>query len=351
MENKIFLVGLFLAIFVASASTVWAVPIVDCSSNADCLSDEYCAKDACDDLQGVCEPRPDACPDIYRPVCGCDGITYANACVAEARGQSVDYEGECIVPAIDCSSNVDCSGDEYCAKDACDDLQGVCESRPDACLYVWDPVCGCDGITYPNSCNAAAAGQLVDYEGECTVPVIDCSSNVDCSGDEYCAKDACDDLQGVCEPRPDACPDVWDPVCGCDGNIYGNQCEAASAGNSIGVSCDGPVTFAEEIIFSITPAKSKVTLTWTAVSEENVLGYYILRRQGKKGEYVQINDTLITAKGSIETTIIYELTDADVKNGRPYYYKLIEVETDGSEREHGPERTTPRMFHDILSRQ
>ena len=36
-----------------------------------------------------------ACPEIYRPVCGCDGFSYSNACEASRFGVSVDFEGTC----------------------------------------------------------------------------------------------------------------------------------------------------------------------------------------------------------------------------------------------------------------
>ncbi len=47
------------------------------------------------------------------------------------------------------------------------DAAGTCTKRPDVCISVYRPVCGCDGKTHSNSCKAASHGVSVAYEGEC----------------------------------------------------------------------------------------------------------------------------------------------------------------------------------------
>ena len=64
-----------------------------------CENDELCEfpADTCNivDNGGTCVVTPDACPDLFDSVCGCDSVTYSNDCDRQASEVSKDHDGEC----------------------------------------------------------------------------------------------------------------------------------------------------------------------------------------------------------------------------------------------------------------
>lgn len=136
----------------------------------------------------------------------------------------------------------------YCAMPAgtCQiaDNAGTCTPKPEVCTAQFDPVCGCDGQTYGNACAAAAAGINIASDGEC--PQQGAQTGESCGGligtacanpNDYCniADGSCGaaDQTGICTTRPQVCTREFVPVCGCNGQTFGNACGAAAAGISV----------------------------------------------------------------------------------------------------------------------
>jgi hypothetical protein len=161
-----------------------------------CEAGEYCnyptgALCGAADATGTCAAIPDACDLNYQPVCGCDDVTYGNACAAALEGVSVASEGECDgggggsgqtcggIASLECPSSGEfCNYEESAGGQGCDgtisDAAGVCQTTPEVCPTIYAPVCGCDRRTYSNACEAHRAGQSMMRAGECTE--LDCEA-------------------------------------------------------------------------------------------------------------------------------------------------------------------------------
>lgn len=251
-----------------------------------CGAEEYC--DYADDCGaaggGTCMERPIICTADCPGVCGCDGRIYCNACIAASMGIDVDPEGDCSPPG-DCDaydvrgeglcrlilgyawdgeacgaiSGCSCAGRDCprlheteeecvrahasCALTSCAAMDARGEGLCDAFFgYAWNGR-ECMGLS-GCSCVGRDCGRAFESLAECNAAFDECGTSTGracgarlgdtCARDEYCdfPGSICDfaDATGVCTPRPVLCSDEDRPVCGCDGETYGNPCIAHRAG-------------------------------------------------------------------------------------------------------------------------
>lgn len=135
---------------------------------------------------------------------------------------------------------VACAATEYCdfPTDSCGvaDQAGTCRPRPAACPAVVMTVCACDGMTYGNGCEAAAAGHDLSAAGGCPAPAgtFGCGTTFCSVGTQYCqavfggAFDAAPTF--TCLPIPAGCGAT--PTCACfSGETCGNMCTQDAAGD------------------------------------------------------------------------------------------------------------------------
>ena len=197
-------------------------PLVPSSSTSSGSEDCKCASGQFFDGKQCITGTLSCLNTVNDPVCSCDNFTFLNSCIAMANGIKKFSKGDCGTSNISCKKDDDCPAgqcsngttfkrftcnqagkcasvifsSEPCASSSSSGAQGdecrclagsyfdgaLCVPGTLECLNpVSDPVCGCDSITYLNSCIAKASGVKTFTSGKCNVvAALNCKSDSDC---------------------------------------------------------------------------------------------------------------------------------------------------------------------------
>ncbi|MCX5896270.1 MAG: DUF1566 domain-containing protein, partial [Proteobacteria bacterium] len=91
--------------------------------------------------------------------------------------------------------------------------------------------------------------------------------------------------------------------------------------------------------FTAAAEADRVILEWTTASEIDNAGFNLYRSESEDGEYAKINGSFIPAKGSPTQGASYEYVDKNVKLWKKAYYKLEDIDLNGTSTFHGPIKT------------
>lgn len=159
-----------------------------------------------------------ACDFTFNPVCGENGVTYANYCRANCKNVKPVHYGQCGAISYDLDEKNKCQ-----------------------CDFTFSPICGTNGITYENSCVTGCFNASADFNGYCTLPCACqfyfrpvCGEN----GRNYVNQCLLDCAQvakfsdGICanDTKCGNCYGEIKRVCGRDGKTYDNECYLDCAG-------------------------------------------------------------------------------------------------------------------------
>jgi len=150
-------------------------------------------------------------------------------------------------------------------------------------------------------------------------------------------------MQGIREKEIVSTDGSWEHKASDLGCVDGDWCYVLAEGQW-DVVCEQ--TLIQLSSFTAKPKSNEVILAWATESEIDNAGFNIYRSESEDGEYIKIN-ALIPAQGSTTQGATYNFTDENVKNRETYFYKLEDVDLNGTATSHGPVSATPRLLHGL----
>lgn len=156
-----------------------------------CGDGNPCTADTCNSKTGKCEfpvLLGSSCDD-GNPCTAGDTCIDASGVGKCSPGKSMPGcgQGGC---SVGTSADAPCPAGEFCKlPDGQCSGTGTCKAPPQVCMTVYMPVCGCNGKTYGNTCEANGSGQNWGAKGECaggSTPDGSC-----CKADSECKSNAC----------------------------------------------------------------------------------------------------------------------------------------------------------------
>jgi len=207
---------------------------------------------------------------------------------------------------------------------------------------------------------AAAGDQLLAYQGDEATPTHIYALNIE--GSHVWQADATSSNTsalptGLTNGTNAVAVEEFDNVMYSGSTTFASPAEALSAiSNYINWTGDNAIRYdltalgdftlpVELTSFTARAGDSRVTLRWSTASEMDNQGFIIIRSADKNGEY-DIVDSYTTnnnlkGAGSSSEAHDYTFIDNSVFNGVTYWYKLVDVDMNGTRTAHGPVYCTP----------
>jgi len=116
-------------------------------------------------------------------------------------------------------------------------------------------------------------------------------------------------------------------------NITNAKLDLTDNLTSIPLSAVVPVELSH---FAAQAVEGQVEMKWVTASETDALGFYLYRSESENCDYIRISDKYVSASGNSSTTHSYTFVDKNVELGKKYFYKLADIDYNGSVVLHGP---------------